>query len=627
MYNGREIKKAMKEASKLPRKSDPFKHDVDYTSLMGYRDDSPFNNRPYIDINTPNGMIDMSATGISLMANGKLLPAYSGMHDLGTTNVREIPVAKQGGPLPDVEKAKSFLEAGAIYGHRLTQKQIDAFNRIVGDAEEEGEIESEDYESSGEYRRGGQKRLPRGKTSQNIKTSLNFLLARNKMLYGLPGRYLYDPNAKFEDGGWLDQYQNAGTTGVKQPYIQKISKEDIELAKLSPEQRKAIMLQKTMKSNPKKPDMLRATEEQGLASKAWEVASHPFTAATNLVKHGRVPDNFSQGDKNYIDYAADIVNPAFYVNAAKNTASNLTKKETYTDMPKALASAAINLAGDQAPSDWNESGMRTLGKVGEAAVLAPLAAKMAPYAKYYAKELPHHLPKVEMVNGKIKVTPPEYVPYYRAQPTGFNYTKAKESYNPELTAEQNTYTGDWVQTNKSKIDQYLNKTQGKSNVENPTFDIIAGKMPKTKLQKTLGHNLPEGAKVGMNYGAGDYGTWDNAFKNNAISKREFKTLQTMEDNVAMFDDPHYDKLYREVKDRIAKRPEMIDTEEALLDTEKMKLHNVKGLGKKTGLTSEQAEEHLKLISEKNKKPWLGFYPRKHLPFKEGGATNWLDKYK
>jgi len=62
-------------------------------SVMGYRDDSPYKNEPYIDINTPTGEIDMSKTGVSLYANGKLLKPYSGKHKFNTSKVREVPVS------------------------------------------------------------------------------------------------------------------------------------------------------------------------------------------------------------------------------------------------------------------------------------------------------------------------------------------------------------------------------------------------------------------------------------------------------------------------------------------------------------------------------------------------------
>ena len=96
--NGKDIRRALKAAAQTPKKPNPYKDDVDYISMMGYRDDSPFNNRPYIDINTPNGMIDMSATGIPLYANGRYLPPYSGMHQFEPGIVREqrIPTAQYG---------------------------------------------------------------------------------------------------------------------------------------------------------------------------------------------------------------------------------------------------------------------------------------------------------------------------------------------------------------------------------------------------------------------------------------------------------------------------------------------------------------------------------------------------
>jgi len=69
----------------------------DDLSMMGYRDDSPYRERSSIDIHTPTGMIDMSQTGIPLMANGQYLPPYSGIHNMGTPYVREERMAKYGG--------------------------------------------------------------------------------------------------------------------------------------------------------------------------------------------------------------------------------------------------------------------------------------------------------------------------------------------------------------------------------------------------------------------------------------------------------------------------------------------------------------------------------------------------
>ena len=75
------------------------KYGGDIMSTMGYRDDSPFRDSKSLNIHSPNGMIDMSATGMPLMANGVYLPPYSGMHQVPTNNgiVTETPAVFQNG--------------------------------------------------------------------------------------------------------------------------------------------------------------------------------------------------------------------------------------------------------------------------------------------------------------------------------------------------------------------------------------------------------------------------------------------------------------------------------------------------------------------------------------------------
>lgn len=65
-------------------------------SKQGFRDDSPYRNASSLDIHTPTGQIDMSHTGIPLIANGRYLPPYSGMHRFAPGTVKEIPVAEIG---------------------------------------------------------------------------------------------------------------------------------------------------------------------------------------------------------------------------------------------------------------------------------------------------------------------------------------------------------------------------------------------------------------------------------------------------------------------------------------------------------------------------------------------------
>jgi len=88
-------------------------------SKMGYRDDSPYRNEPYLDIHTPNGQIDMSQTGIDLMANGRFLPAYSGMHQFDSNVVREVPLHQNGGPTP------TYQDSLALYNYTQLQKKLE----------------------------------------------------------------------------------------------------------------------------------------------------------------------------------------------------------------------------------------------------------------------------------------------------------------------------------------------------------------------------------------------------------------------------------------------------------------------------------------------------------------------
>lgn len=65
-------------------------------SKHGYKDDSPYKDRPYLDIHTPNGIIDMTGVSIPLLANNVILGPNSGLHKFDTTMVREIPMAQDG---------------------------------------------------------------------------------------------------------------------------------------------------------------------------------------------------------------------------------------------------------------------------------------------------------------------------------------------------------------------------------------------------------------------------------------------------------------------------------------------------------------------------------------------------
>lgn len=106
MNNSKELKVKYHGNKEKPSR---FKNrNVASMSKLGYRDDSPYNTLPYIDVHTPSGRIDMSGTGIPLWANGRILPPYSGVHQFDTTQVKEIPLAQDGQEVYNMERAKQL---------------------------------------------------------------------------------------------------------------------------------------------------------------------------------------------------------------------------------------------------------------------------------------------------------------------------------------------------------------------------------------------------------------------------------------------------------------------------------------------------------------------------------------
>lgn len=218
----------------------------DEQSKMGYRDDSPYRNLPSMMINTPNGVIDMSAVGVPILANGLLLPPYSGQYQFDTNQVLEEKMKwggkmKEGGWLDQYQtggskpiasdKALAILENGSVYGKPLTEKQYNYFTKVAGVKEDADgnfvSVNTEDISDEDEnmmMRYGGSKRRlrknPKKTTHLNIQTSINDMFLRNEKLYGPGGLRRYLPKAEF--GGWLDSYQNGGTNQLEGDLISKV---------------------------------------------------------------------------------------------------------------------------------------------------------------------------------------------------------------------------------------------------------------------------------------------------------------------------------------------------------------------------------------------------------------------
>lgn len=180
--------------------------------------------------------------------------------------------------------------------------------------------------------------------------------------YLQPIKPIEKPNAKSDRTG---QKKN-----VKIASDADLYSEDAKWYNSLPKEEKEFIKRSTA-AQYKEPDELKQYVPQGKISKAWDVITNPISALEEYHKHGRIPDNLSESpDRNAIDMAVDVINPAFYINAAGRTAKNLTSADTYSDIAKGLGAAAIGLTGEEAPDEWVEGGLNTLDRALDAVTAA-----------------------------------------------------------------------------------------------------------------------------------------------------------------------------------------------------------------------------------------------------------------
>lgn len=83
-----------------------------------------------------------------------------------------------------------------------------------------------------------------------------------------------------------------------------------------------------------KENQIRKFIPQSKVSKGLDVITNPFTAAGYIARNQKIPDRFVSGDRNPFDYAADVINPAFYAKNAYDLTKNIKEGN--------LKGAAIN---------------------------------------------------------------------------------------------------------------------------------------------------------------------------------------------------------------------------------------------------------------------------------------------
>lgn len=176
---------------------------IDYKSILGYQKGSPYANNPYLDINSPNGLISMENTphdvlgrdnkgNIQRMKAGRKKPyKFSG------NIVRETPIRQKGGML-------SAYNPYLANSDKAYQKWYND-NNIA-------QIENNDYDFYSYYRNGNTQPHKQGDHFPDIYKLPNHETFSNESIYSVPehpgGTWkgnTYIPVKKFQKGGYSRQ--------------------------------------------------------------------------------------------------------------------------------------------------------------------------------------------------------------------------------------------------------------------------------------------------------------------------------------------------------------------------------------------------------------------------------------
>ena len=187
--------------------------------------------------------------------------------------------------------------------------------------------------------------------------------------------------------------------------------------------------------------------------------------------------------------------------------------------------------------------------------LAPMTPKLGNWSK-------------ELVKGSIKAGRPklpEFQTVLRAEASGFNPSKVSPS--PSLNPVQQGYTGQWLQTaskkNPGAFDEMAAYLTGLETKSGGNMQLLSDVVPWSEAQKFTGKNLPLNAKT-MSFGAGEFGTLENALKQGVITKREFALLQNYNSQAARIgSSPNLSKAMSEAISKLRQNPKTYNANEML----------------------------------------------------------------
>ena len=129
----------------------------------------------------------------------------------------------------------------------------------------------------------------------------------------------------------------------------------------------------------------KAGPEEGILSRAWNIASNPMTALKYVIHKQEIPEHFERGEKNILDHAVNIINPATYINSG---ASLVNAAVHPWETTKTLSKAGVNLLTNFTDNtnvfndESNSEALELLGDVGNMFMLGETGA-FKPLQKVY----------------------------------------------------------------------------------------------------------------------------------------------------------------------------------------------------------------------------------------------------
>jgi hypothetical protein len=118
------------------------------------------------------------------------------------------------------------------------------------------------------------------------------------------------------------------------------------------------------------------------AKKAWDIANNPLTAFGYAARGERLPNNFAKGERNILDNALDVVNPASYID------SGVSAVKSAVSAGKNVFKGEFQKAG----SDLADAGLSALGAA-PGAIIGSKAAKKGVSMIKNAKAAPKEFTK------------------------------------------------------------------------------------------------------------------------------------------------------------------------------------------------------------------------------------------